>query len=122
MQFIKARILKAKVTDLCVLVAPWEFPILQAIYGEGARAIGTVEVRREPPDPTAEYNRLLAKYKPNENGGAAPVAVVYGGEFVGIKKLGDEIAKASAKPKVDPPPEPKADPPSDTKAAAKKAA
>jgi hypothetical protein len=78
-----------------VTVAPWEVPILQAIYGEGdAQVTGGADVDRDPPGAADEFARLANRYGP-KNAETPVVAAVYGKFGPGVAALAEAIEKSA---------------------------
>lgn len=94
---------RSETTKLTVDIAPWEVAVLAAVNGgDRVKVIGETPVRRELPEPAAEYNRLEAKYKFEGDGGRTYVSLVYGEGERGVRALAAEIDKARAVAKAPP--------------------
>ncbi len=76
-----------------VVVAPWETPVLRAMYGEDVEEVGKEEVTRAAPDVEDEFARLALKYGP-KNSETPIVAAVYGNFGPGVAKLRNTINRA----------------------------
>lgn len=86
-QFDKVEVRVSELQTTVVTCAPWETPILQAIYGEdSAEVIGQEAVDRKLPDPQDEFTRLAVRYGP-KNAETPVVAAVYGNFGPGLNAL-----------------------------------
>lgn len=86
---------RSETTVLTVEIRPWEVPVLAAVNGEDRiTVIGETPVTKMIPDPGAEYDRMLAKYKHDSATGQDYVAMVYGVGSRGVEALAKEIEKA----------------------------
>lgn len=87
MLFDKVTVRVSELQTTTVVCAPWETPILQAIYGEDEAVVtGEEEVDRELPDPQDEFTRLAVRYGP-KNSDTPVVAAVYGNFGPGFRAL-----------------------------------
>ncbi len=92
-KFINAVIQKNALTQVHVCVPPWEYALLEGIYGADVQAIDEREVEREVPDPRDEFERLAIRYGP-KNADTPIVAAVYGNFGPGVKALALEMSRA----------------------------
>lgn len=92
-RFDKVTIRVSELQTTPVVVAPWETPILQAMYGEEAQVVGHVEIERELPGAADEFARLAQRYGP-KNSETPIVAAVYGNFGPGVNALGKAIRDA----------------------------
>tara|TARA_R100001143_G_scaffold28420_2_gene28095 strand:+ start:13477 stop:13950 length:474 start_codon:yes stop_codon:yes gene_type:complete len=93
-KFDKVRIHVSELQTSVVEVAPWETPILQAIYGEEEAVVEeSFEIERERPDAADEFARLANRYGP-KNSDTPVVAAVYGSYGPGVAKLESAITEA----------------------------
>lgn len=93
---IKYDVLLIRVSELQttrVVVAPWETPVLRAIYGDDLEVTGEEVINRAPPEAEDEFARLALKYGP-KNSDTPTVAAVYGNFGPGVTKLFNTINRA----------------------------
>lgn len=94
-RFDKVTIRISELQTTTVTVAPWETPVLQAIYGEEAEVTGSEEVDRAAPEANDEFARLAVRYGP-KNAETPVVAAVYGSFGPGVAKLASEIKRSTS--------------------------
>lgn len=96
-KYARVQIDRSETTTFSIDVAPWEVPVLAAVNGgDRIRVIGETPVSKSLPDPAAEYDRLVTKYKIDTSNGVEYVASVYGVGMRGVEALAKEIKKAKA--------------------------
>lgn len=78
-------------------VAEWELPVLEEVFGEGnVQQLGERLIKREAPDPVAEYARLEGCYKQPPGEAAVPyVETVYGSGARGKRAIAKAIEAAT---------------------------
>lgn len=77
-----------------VSVASWEYPVLQAVWGDSVSFVNEVLVERKAaPDPTDEFRRLANRYGSAEVEGAPFVSAVYGQFGPGVAALAQAISE-----------------------------
>jgi hypothetical protein len=84
-------------------VPPWEVPVLAAVHGDDrVTVIGETPVKKPFPPPEVEFDRLVLKYKADNETGMDYAAAVYGVGQRGIQTLAAEIDKARAAARLAP--------------------
>lgn len=102
-KYTRVQLNRSETTTMALDVPPWEVPVLAAVNGEDrVQIIGETPVNRMLPDPAAEYDRLVAKYKHGGDSETPHVASVYGVGQRGVEQLAKEIAKAGRDAKAPP--------------------
>lgn len=102
-KYARIQINRSETTTFALDVAPWEVPVIAAVNGEDrVRTIGETPVTKQLPDPAAEYDRLVAKYKIDTSTGVEFVAAVYGVGQRGVEALAKEIQKAKVEASAPP--------------------
>ena len=96
-KYARVQLNRSETSTITLDVPPWEVAVLAAVNGEDRVVfIGETPVRRALPEASAEYDRLLAKYKHSTDNGQDYVASVYGVGMRGVEALRKEIEKAAA--------------------------
>jgi hypothetical protein len=94
-KYTRVQLNRSETTILAIDVPPWEVPVLAAVNGEDRiQIIGETPVNKMLPDPAAEFDRLVTKYKDNKESGQDYVSIVYGVGQRGVTALANEIKKA----------------------------
>lgn len=103
MRFITAKITRDTNHSVSTDHAPWELPILEALYEPGNVEVTGEKViaDRELPDAGEEFQRLASRYGVNTETGVTIVEEVFGRGGQGRKALADliEAEKKHATPK-----------------------
>ena len=68
--FLELKIRVSELQTSHVVVASWEYPILQAVWGDSVSVEGEVIVERDAPQPNDEFVRLAERYGSAEVEGA----------------------------------------------------
>lgn len=102
-KYTRVQLNRSETTTLTLDVPPWEVAVLAAVNGEDRVVpIGETPVNRALPNPAAEYDRLVSKYKIDTSTGQEFVAQVYGVGQRGISALAKEIDRARTDAKSPP--------------------
>lgn len=97
MKFAIVNVVLSELHTQQLIVAPWEVPVLQAVHGSNdVTVVGEKDVKREPPDPADEFERLRNRYRAPSGENAIPYVVqVYGSHGAGVNALAEAIDKAT---------------------------
>jgi len=94
-KYTRVQLNRSETTVITLDVPPWEVPVLAAVNGEDRiQVIGETPVNKMLPDPAAEFDRLVTRYKHGGDSEMPYVAAVYGIGQRGVEQLAKEIAKA----------------------------
>lgn len=96
MNLLRVSILRSETTTIVRNIGPWELPIIESA-NDGVEVLEEVPAgdRYELPDASLEFDRLVTKYKNDENG--VPYVIgVYGTGSRGRAALAKEIDKYRA--------------------------
>lgn len=100
LKYIQATIRLSEMHTQNISVPAWEFPVVQAVHGNGVKETGTVTVDRPVPAASDEFQRLANKYRAPAGSPDTPyVAQVYGAFGPGLANLQKEIDRAAEAPK-----------------------
>lgn len=96
MFYAQVRVLRSELSISNELLAPWEIPVLQAAYPDGAvREEGPrKEVSIEVPEVAAEMDRLIKRYGIDTETGTPYAVAAYGMGQMGMRNLESEIKRA----------------------------
>lgn len=102
--YAQVKVLRSELSTNNELLAPWEIPVLQAAYPEGAvREEGPRKpVEVEAVDAKAEMDRLIKRYGIDTESGTPYAVAAYGMGQMGMRNLESEIKRAMKPPKSDP--------------------
>lgn len=107
MRFVNVLVIRDERLSMPRYVGAWEIPVLQVVHGVDKVEVNGkdfIDVDRELPDPTAEFDRLSRRYGDDEKTGVSHVSMAYAGAR-GVEDLAHAIVKsqpASALEEVDP--------------------
>jgi hypothetical protein len=102
-KYARVQLNRSETTTFALDVPPWEVAVLAAVNGEDrVQVIGETPVNKPLPDPAAEFDRLVTKYKADNESGQDYVSLVYGVGQRGVSALKAEIDKARAQAAVPP--------------------
>jgi hypothetical protein len=94
-KYTRVQLNRSETTTFALDVPPWEVAVLAAVNGEDrVQIIGETPVNRMLPDPAVEFDRLVTKYKADNESGQDYVSLVYGVGQRGVAALASEINKA----------------------------
>lgn len=102
-KYTRVQLNRSETTTITLDVPPWEVAVLAAVNGEDrVQIIGETPVNKMLPDPAAEFDRLVTRYKHSGDNETPFVAAVYGVGQRGVEALAKEIEKARAAAHVAP--------------------
>lgn len=83
----------------------WEIPVIEEVFGDGnILRVRSVDLPKQAPDASAEFDRLAQVYGGNGNPRVPFVEQVYGPGTLGKQRLAEQIEKATLEeaPEADP--------------------
>lgn len=94
MRYLVIMLRKNELQTQQLIIPPHELPVLAYVHGEeSCRVVGESFVDKDPPEPSAEFDRLAQKYgRDKANESLEPrVGAVYGQGRLGVNRLRDAI-------------------------------
>ena len=95
LRFLELDIRVSELQTTRVSVASWEYPVLQAVWGDSVNFANEVLIDRKAPDPADEFRRLANRYGSAEVEGAPFVSAVYGQFGPGVTALAQAIREGT---------------------------
>ena len=95
LRFLELDIRVSELQTSRVSVASWEYPVLQAVWGDSVSMVNEVLIDRDSPDPADEFRRLANRYGSAEVEGAPFVSAVYGQFGPGVAALANAIREGT---------------------------
>jgi len=95
LRFLELDIRVSELQTTRVSVASWEYPVLQAVWGDSVNLSHETLIDRKAPDPADEFRRLANRYGSAEVEGTPFVAAVYGQFGPGVTALAQAIREGT---------------------------